>query len=468
MKKKVLSIILLLIFSVPILSGCYDYKEPNDIAYIVAIAIDEAQNDGVYNYSLQFARPSQISGGSSEEGGSGKETIGMVSVEAPSVYSALSVANHVISKNFTLAHTKIIVISDSLAKKGVYTLLDSIGRSSDIRPGVFICVSNGEAKKYLESVNPVIEINPVKYYRLIFENPNSSYFPKSTAKQLYSNMKANIAQSIVPLVGVAAKSQDNSQNESQQGSASGGGGSGGGSSGGGGGGGSSSGGGGSGAQQSSQGEQSEKELNKINKEIPINQGGFEYHMKQYVAGKLDVEKQNESEVIGAGVFKEDKKIAELSNLECEIYNIITGNFQNSYSVIYSKNSPKEPITIRIEQTRKPKILVDLKSGNPKIKIEITLEGNFMSVASDYPAENEIESFEEETSQYIKEAAMKFLNKTTKEFDSDIFGFGNYAKRSFLTYNDFENYNWNEKFKNSEFEFLVDFQIRKTGLIIRNE
>ncbi len=473
MMKKLIGIIILIFFTVPVLSSCYDYKEPNDIAYVVAIGVDEGTHEGVYNFSLQFARPSQISGGSSEEGGSGKETIGMVTVEAPSIYSALNMANHTISKTFTLSHTKIIVLSDKISKKGIVALTDSLGRSSDIRPYVFMCVSNGDAKKYLKSVDPVVEINPVKYYRLMFENPNSSFFPKTTANEVYENFKSGLCDTVMPLVGVANKSQNNSKNESQEG---GGGGSSGGSSGssGGGSGGSSGGGGGSsggGSSPQSQdtGGDSQKQDEKLlseEKKIPVNKDGFEYDMKKYIAGEMDIEKQNDSELVGGAVFKEDKMIGLMSNIECEIYNIIIGQFQNAYSVIYSPKSPQTPTTIRLEATKKPNIKVDTKTDSPKILIKLFLEGNFMSVAEDYPIETKDDEFEKTTSQYIKEACEKLLYKSRDEYNSDIFGFSKKAKQNFYDYKSFTAYDWREKYKNASFEVLVEFKIRKTGLTIR--
>ena len=463
MIKKLICTVALISFYVPILSGCYDYKEPNDIAYIVAIGVDEGTHKGVYNFSLQFARPSQISGGSSEEGGSGKETIGMVTVEAPSIYSALNMANHVVSKTFTLSHTKIIVLSDKIAKKGIISLADSLGRSSDIRPYVFMCVSNGDAKKYLKSVNPVVEINPVKYYRLMFENPNSSFFPKTTSNEVYENLKSGLCDSVMPLVGVANKSQNNSENQAQEGSSQGG-------SGGGSGGGSSQGDSGSSGEQAQssveESWQKDKKFLEEEKKIPVNKDGFQYDMKKYIAGELDIQKQNDSELVGGAVFHNDKMIAHMSNIECEIYNMISGQYQNGYSVIYSPKTPDTPSTIRLEATKKPTISVDTKTDSPKIKVKLFLEGNFVSVAHNYPIEVKDSEFEQTTSQYIKEACEKFLNKSRDEYNSDIFAFAKKAKQNFLNYDDFNSYNWKEKYKNCTFEVEVNFNIRKTGLTIR--
>ncbi len=449
-------LIISLLIPVFLLTGCYDYKEPNDLAYVVAIGIDKGSDESLYNYTLQFARPTQISGGSSQEGGSGEQTIGTVKVEAPSIYSAINVANHVISKSFTLSHTKIIVISNDIAKSGIGKIVDSVGRSTDLRPTVFLCVSNEGAGDYLESVKPVVEINPVKYYRLIFESPNSSYIPKNDVGTVFLNLKAGTEQNSLPLVGVGKGSKESSQSSSSGGGSSGGSSSGGGSSGGG-----SQGSGGENQAQSPQ-PSSESEKN-----IPVNEKEFEYHMKEYSAGNLDIEKQNESEVIGTAVFKNDKMVGTISGIESEILNILTGRFTNGYSVIYVPQTPENPATIRIEQRAKPKVKIDISGNNPKIKILLSLEGNFVLVPSDYVIENELLEFEENTSQYIKEYALEFLQKTTKEFDSDIIGFGKDAKMQFLTTKQFDDYDWNGAYKNAEFECEVEFSIRRTGLTMRS-
>ena len=454
--KKIIAIICL----VSLLSGCYDYIEPNDLSYVVAIGIDKGTDESLYNYTLQFARPTQISGGSSEQGGSGEQTIGTVKVEAPSIHAAVNVANHVISKTFTLSHTKIIVISNELAKSGIGKIVDTVGRSSDLRPSVFLCVSANNAGDYLESVKPVVEINPVKYYRLIFESPNSSYIPKNDVGSIFANLKSDTKQNTLPFVGVGKGSSGGSSSGGGSQGSSGGGSSGGGSSGGG----SQGSSGGSGEENQSQSPQPSSE---DDTKIPINEEKFEYHMKEYVAGKLDIEKQNESEVVGTAVFKGDKMITFLSGIESEILNILDGRFTNGYTSLYVPESPDNPVTIRMEQREKPKIKIEIENDTPKIKIDLFLEGIFMTVPSDYIIEQNISKFEENTSEYIKDYSLAFLNKTATQFDSDVVGFGKNAKKLFLTNKEFEDFKWNDKYKNAEFECNVEFSVRRTGLTMRN-
>ena len=426
--------IVVLLFIVSLLSGCYDYNEPNDLSYVVAIGIDKGSDESLYNFTLQFARPTQISDGSSEGGGgeSKEQTLSTVKVEAPSIYSAVNVANHVISKTYTLSHTKIIVISNEVAKSGIGKIVDTVGRSTDLRPTVFLCVSADKAEKYLESVKPVVEINPVKYYRLIFESPNSSYIPKNDLGSVFASLKSNTQQITLPYVGSGKGEKEDSQKDSSEG-------------------------------KSQAPEPSENE----NMNIPVNEAGFEYHMKEYVAGKLDIEKKNESEVVGSAVFKGDKMISILSGLESEILNILSGKFTSGYSSLYVPQSPDNPVTLRVEQRQKPKIKIEMKDDKPKIKTDLFLEGIFMSVPSDYIIEKNLSEFDKNTSDYIKEYAEAFLNKTTKELNSDIVGFGKYAKKLFLTNKEFEDFKWNEKYKNAEFECNVEFSVRRTGLTKRN-
>lgn len=462
--KRIKYLLLLLIF--PLLTGCYDYKEPDEIAYIVAVGVDKAENEQQYNFTIQFARPSQITGGSSEEGGSGKETTGIVNVEAPSLYTAVNLANHVISKKFTLSHTRIFVLSDEICKESISTIINSIGRSSDIRPSVYICVAKGKAFEYLNEVKPTIEINPVKYYQLIFENEYASYIPVNDAQEIYFNFKNNLKQNVLPLVGTTkgAENQSSEQggsNGGSQGGSSGGGSSGGDSSGGG----SQQGGqGGQGGQSSSQSSEQPSELVKT-KNIAVNENGFEYRMKEYAAGNLDIKKENAGEAIGGAVFKEDKLVGEISGIEAELYNILNGTFAEGYSVIYSEKSPGEHTTIRLTQKRKPHIDVDIDDEKITINTNIYLEADFVSTPQNTFVEDDISTFEENTTEYIKQALNTFLKKTQTEFDSDIIGFGNYAKRVFLTEKKFSKFNWNEKYKTAEFNTEVEFNIRRTGLII---
>ncbi len=427
-----------------ILSACNAATEPNDYAYVVAIGVDKAQTDGQFEISVQFAKPAQISGGSSEQGGSGAETLGIVTVEAPSIYSGINIANNLVSKKFQLSHTKIIVISDELAKEGISRFIYTIERSNDLRPNMFVAISNGKAKEYLAEVKPEMEINPVKYYQLVFDNSFAELVPKISSQHTYFYMDSDEKDIILPLVSKSKKG-DTKQKESQGGESDGG----------------SQSDGDKGSQQSE-----EKSIEIPKSTSDMNFEGFEYMLRNYAAGDISANKDNKTETLGMAVFSNDKMVAKMSGIESEIYNMLCGNFKYSYNTFYCGNSDI-PVVMQTQQIKKPKISVEVDGKNPKIGVKLYYEGSLVSAADDYFVEEDIYNYEEEISGYIKGAVEKFLERTSRELGTDIVGFGSYAKKAFSTTDEFENYDWKEKFSTADFFVDVKFKIRRTGAVIKN-
>ena len=144
------------------------------------------------------------------------------------------------------------------------------------------------------------------------------------------------------------------------------------------------------------------------RDIEINEQGFEYRVKEYIAGNMDVEKQNKSEVMGLAVFDGDKMIGELNAIESELFSIASGQFKYSYTNFYSQDSPDDPTTLRLEQNRKPRYKVDVSGDHPKIDLEVFLVGDFVSISPYIFLENDIQNYEQEITGYVQEALEKFF------------------------------------------------------------
>lgn len=466
MKKYLIFVLLAMSF---LLSGCQDGNEPNNIAYITAMGFDKAENEN-YNITIQFAKPTQISGGTSEQGGKGgSEIIENIMVEAPTIYAAINISNHIVSKKFSLSHIKLFVFSEEIAKEGLKDFTQTLARSEEVRPNVYMAVSQTSANEYLKSNTPVIEVNPAKYYQLVFEENQYNAVPLSALENFYFYQTSPEKDNVLPIAGVF-KTEKELQGESSsqsQGSSSGSssGQSGGGSSGESGGSSDSA----SGSPSGKEGSGEDKEQqNALQKKAPINEEGFEYKLKNYLAGEVAIEEENKSEVIGSAIFREDCMVATMRSIETELYNILDGDYRNNYTTFHGATEDSTPVTVKIEQNQDPTIKVDLMEDHAKVKIDVKLEADFRSLPSEYLAEQDIKNFEQKTGKDIETAMLKFLNKTATEYQSDILGIGSIVKRKFLTYQKFEAYNWPEKYKNTEFEIHVKFKIRQTGLTIRTE
>lgn len=436
--KKLLMIIIIIL---P-LFGCYDEREPNNIAYITAVGIDKAEDAKNYYFTIQFAKPTQISGGASEEGGKGGDIVENVSVEAPTLYAAISTINHIVSKTMSMAHIKLVVFSDEVAREGVGNIMQTMIRSEEIRPHVYLAVARNSSSEYLNEIKPVVEINPAKYYQLVFENNSFSGIPKNPSENFYFYETLPERDSVMPVVSIINAGQQNNaqQNGEQQD-------------------------GGMQQQNEEGGGSQEAEINEDQKNAPVNEEGYEYKVKNYLAGEVGIEEKNKAEAMGMAIFSGDRLVGYMGSIESGLYNMLSGNYTKGY-LTFNSDKTDTPITIKAEMEKKPRIKYDKENNSAEIKFR--LECDFVSLASDYLTEKHIEEFENNAEKLINEAAEHFLQRTSSEFGTDIVGIGSVAKMQFLTSRDFNDFKWEDKYKDLKFSVKSDIKIRRTGLTIRNE
>lgn len=449
--RKIVLTIIVVIFAVS-LSGCFG-REPNEIAYIVALGIDQAENDN-YKITIQYANTTQISGGASEEGGkAGNQIVENVTVESPTIYGAIGLANHIVSKTFTLSHAKLIVYSSEIAKNGLKDLTETFIRSEELRPDVYLAVANGEANEYITEMNPAMEVNPAKYYQLIFDKNELIGMPDGVAKTFFFSIETNDYDSLLPLAGVI-ESQEKHQGNSKEGQGSSGGS------------GEEEGGSeGSSSGSSSGSENQEDTKNEKQKEAPMSDSKFEYKMKDYIGGQAAIEQKNKSEAIGSAIFRDDKMVGTLGSIETEIYKLLIGDYEYSYLTIYNEKTPDSPITVKATKQKRPRY--DIDKDNKKIKIKLFLEGDIYSLPSDYNIESDIENFERNSEKYIAEASQNFIKEFMNEYNCDIFKFSEKAKPMFLTNKEYNKFRDNVDYSKYDYEVDVEFEVRRTGLVVRN-
>lgn len=417
---KLISVIPMLL----LLTSCVG-EEPNDIAYITALGIDKA--DVGYMYTIQFANPKRISGGASEEGGSGENIVENISVQAPTLYSCISNANSIVSKDFSMSHAKIIVVSEEVASEGLSYLNDTLARNNEVRPEVFIAVAEN-AQQYLEEVKPVIEVNPAKYYQLTYENKNGSRVPQNTALEFYFSCVSKKEDCVIPYAGVAEAEESSAETSSDN---------------------------------KSEKSGNESIVNKSHSEAELNSSGFENMTLNHYAGQAGVSITNKSEAMGLAIFKGDKYVGKMGSIEAELYNILIGKFSEESITFYSEETPEIPVTIKLEQKKNPEYDIDEKKRTVKIKIR--LGGELQSVSEISKTNMSIEEFESKASEMVSEASETFIERLYYDMGVDPLGVRGRLKKNFLTYQEYEDYC--KTFDTSKWSFDVETElmIKRTGM-----
>jgi spore germination protein KC len=422
---KVICHIIIISIICGLFTGCYDSREVDDLAYVLAIGLDTGKTNTL-KMTIQIAIPGAIGGGGGgggggSEGGGGKDSFLITTIETPTIYSGLNMINTYISRQVNLSHTKAFVFSKELAEKGMGSYLHVIARSREMRPNLYIVVSRTSAEDYIKSVKPKLELSPAKYYELIFQGyKHTSFIANSQFHNFYNYSESSFRNPVAILAGVNKFDSADGFNTDQS-------------------------------------TYKEKGRSK-----PL-EGDFK-------AGDVTRVSDEKAEVMGLAVFDGDEMVGELDGEEATSHLICTGEYKFAYWTIPDPMMKDKFVLLNIKESRDPQYSVEMVDGKPKIDLKVKLEADILVIQStiDYEQGEKTKLLEKATENFIKEGLLRYLNKTAKEFHSDICGFGEKMKSRFLSQPEWVAFQWKSRYKDSTFNVDVDLKIRRTGLLIRSE
>ena len=88
----------------------------------------------------------------------------------------------------------------------------------------------------------------------------------------------------------------------------------------------------------------------------------------------------------------------------------------------------------------------------------------MTSESNYLKPETLEDVSNACNYYMKYIITEFLYKSAKEFNADIVGIGKHSLKSFLTFDEYADYNWLENYKNSFFDVNIDVNVKSASLL----
>jgi spore germination protein KC len=171
----------------PLLTGCWDRLEIESRAVILAISIDEAKpedemessnatqfkkqnvtgsTDGRVSITVQIAVPGRIplggGGGGGGGGESSKSPVWVLSSAGETINEALANLQQQLALRLFFGHLRVIVVSESVARKGIINLNDYFRRHPEVRRTAWMAVSKGEARSFM-TATPQLERVPTLY-----------------------------------------------------------------------------------------------------------------------------------------------------------------------------------------------------------------------------------------------------------------------------------------------------------------
>jgi spore germination protein KC len=167
MVKKVKILLLSLLAAILIfnLSGCWNYIDINELFVVEGFAVDKDKETGEYILIYEVAKAKSESE---------KLSVKVSSVRGITIYQAIRDAIHEIGSKLYWGHASVCIIGKNVAEEGIVSILDTISRSTEIKPSILICYSETENLEDLFNVEDPIHDSVTQHIRDLFEENTSS------------------------------------------------------------------------------------------------------------------------------------------------------------------------------------------------------------------------------------------------------------------------------------------------------
>ena len=433
---KFYAIVILALVFMYAFSASYTSDSVDNISYVIALAVDENEGEKNLQVTFEFMDTSTFS----SEGSSESKSAIIDTINATSINSAINLLNAYIGKQVNLSHCKVVVFSDKIAQKGISAEVSELMNNIQVRPSTNIIICKGNALEYIQNSTSQLEKILTKYYDIF---PNSSEYTGYTSNimigEFYNYLTTKECGNLAILGGLnptisPSNSSGNPSNSSADGSSSGG---------------------------SSEGSSSSE--NSSEKEKPKEKPDNSTTLSQMISGNAPILGERGTVNIGLAVMKDGIYIGDLTAEDTLCHTLISGEVNSFLLTINNTKIYENYLDIELFENMRPKISVEIENNNPKININIKLIGRISGIKdginySDEPSNLDLDKISRAAEDTVKRCITDYLNKTSTEFKCDIDYFYNYAKRRFITVQDWKNYDWSSKYTNSKFDVNVEAKV----------
>lgn len=405
--------LLLCVCMVLSLTGCYDSIEVNDLAYTVTVGLDKG-NEGTILVTFQFVLPNELGSSSSGSGQSGGQSGGeeqppsgikIITVEAATISNAIEIANDFLSKKVSLSHAVMVIMGMDFAKENLDTYWKEIFMSNDFNSDMYVAVCKGDAKSFIEKINPKLDVNPADYLEYTINSKSTVMTTTSNIYEIYTRTLSDSGDAYATMCAL-----------------------------------------------------SQKEKKPLSAE--------QVAQEDYTAGEVPKEGGPETEFAGLAVFSDQTFVGMLTAAESWMVIATEGKLESKSKTIEDPEEDGAYIGATLEQEVNPKIRVDVSGDVPVVSVQIPFVADIYSVQSEKPTShaNYNKVVKHLTAQLEREF-QTFYEKLAREYNSDILRFGMFAKGNFSTIQEWEAYNWGEKYASAKFHVQVDITVQRQDMYL---
>ncbi len=149
--------------------------------------------------------------------------------------------------------------------------------------------------------------------------------------------------------------------------------------------------------------------------------------------------------------------------------ICTNSFKSTTLSIPSPFIQNQILDLNIQNDGSSKVNVSLLNGSPYINIDVNLKATVDSAEFNLDlSDNEnLLLINKYASSLVKHNILDYLYKTSKDYHSDIAGFGKYLASSFSTIDEFKNIDWPNLYSDSFFNVNLNVDVITGYLLVQS-
>jgi Ger(x)C family germination protein len=191
-KRKIKSIVMIII-SAYLFTGCWNYREINNLSVVAGIAIDRNELDGKYEVTIEIVNI--------KKGNDISNNSEYITLCGDSLFDIIRNMISVSSRRLYFSHAKIVIISKELAKDGLSKAIDWYIRDAETRTDIYLLISKEKtAKEVLMTKRNENMIVSFDLGKVIQNEKSVSTAPKVDLWDFLAILKQKEANTSLPLV----------------------------------------------------------------------------------------------------------------------------------------------------------------------------------------------------------------------------------------------------------------------------
>lgn len=397
---------LVLFLLLPLLAGCWNKTELEEMAHVLAVGIDKG-DQGPYRITVMIAKPDKLAG--KDGGGGGESPVLVATVQSPSLSSARVILNGLIGRRVSFLHTRGIMVHEELAREEGWPLLDEMLRFRQLRETAFMIVTRQPAAEYLKEMKAALGSDPFKQVeQMTYLVRRTAALPSTSQLSAFTSvLNSGYGQPVTYYSSLTDKGQ--------------------------------------GGESGSSGDQAEA---------------------PFRAGQLPQESDASIEMIGAAAFRGPRMVGVLDGEDTRYLLMLQNKFYSTSVAFKDPRAPDQYVSVQLSRGRPTRVVVQRLGEKPLIRVDVTLEAQILAIQSgiDYTEPETQGELERAMAEQIEDKMKAFIART-QDWETDIVGFGRHAISRFGTVGQWEAYDWPKRYPNAEIQTDVTVTLRRFGLTL---